>query len=165
MRPPVIIPPWVARSCARAGFVGPEGWWHTWEMDTDQLANQNLSVVVAKFWRHALSMFTLYDHVHLKNSGKSSNYHVELLTIKSGLLSIYFQFHVWNYHGISIKLIIYNGGSNQNDVTKKLLVVLVVESPKNNLVKYIKIDLKKTLTRHVLMLSPQNFFYPSWLVL
>ena len=36
--------------CAGEGYLGPEGWRHTYEMDMEHFANPSLSVVVAKWW-------------------------------------------------------------------------------------------------------------------
>ena len=36
--------------CAVSGCIGPEGWWHKYEMDMEHFGNQSLSVVVAKCW-------------------------------------------------------------------------------------------------------------------
>ena len=43
------FPDLVALSCcAGEGCLGPEGWWHTYEMNMEHFANPSLSVVVAK---------------------------------------------------------------------------------------------------------------------
>ena len=45
------FPDSVAQSCcAGARCLGLEGWLHTYEMVKEHFANQNLSVVVAKYW-------------------------------------------------------------------------------------------------------------------
>ena len=44
------FPDLVALSCAGAGYLGLEGWRHTYEMDMEQFANPSLSVAVAKCW-------------------------------------------------------------------------------------------------------------------
>ena len=55
------------------------------------------------------------QHLHfLPTSGKASNYSVGLLTIKSGLLSIYFEFEGSDHNGICIKSIIQSAGTNLN---------------------------------------------------
>ena len=36
--------------CARAGWLRPKRWWHTYEMDTEHFANSHLSGVVGKYW-------------------------------------------------------------------------------------------------------------------
>ena len=66
------FPGLVALSCCTgAGYLEPEGWRHTYEMDMEHFANPSLSLVVAKCWfwgfvvRDRTYVFSLYCNLDL----------------------------------------------------------------------------------------------------